>query len=86
MRLTWAGPLGSRINSPARAVGSLPEFILCRFTGIGASCSMPHTTSIWKPFGSVRRTRLPPPGSSMFSTPVAPGALASFLSSSSLST
>ena len=38
MRLTCAGPRGSRISSPARAVGASPELSLCRFTGIGATC------------------------------------------------
>ena len=46
MRLTCAGPRGRRINSPARAVGASPELSFCRFTAIGSTCAMPHTTSI----------------------------------------
>ena len=47
MRLTCAGPFGSRISSPARDSGASPEFIFWRLTGIGGSCAMPCTTSIW---------------------------------------
>ena len=84
IRLTCDGPFGSRINSPARDSGSLPVLSFCRLVTIGSTGAMPCTTSIWKPFGSVSRTRLPPPGSSRFSIPVAPGAFARPPRSSSL--
>ncbi len=84
IRLMGAGALDSRISAPARRRGSEPVFIGSRTTGMGASFSIPCTTSIWYPFGSFRRTRLPPPGSSIASTADAPGAFATRWRSSSL--
>ena len=46
MRLTCDGPLGSRINSPARDSGASPVLSFWRLTGIGATGAMPCTTSI----------------------------------------
>ena len=85
IRFTCEGPLGSRISSPARDSGSSPVLSFWRLAAIAGTGAMPCTTSIWYPFGSVSRTRLPPPGSSIASTADAPGALARRARSSSLS-
>ena len=76
MRWIDVGDLPSRITRPTRRPGSRAVLCSSRATLIGSTRFCPDTTSIWYPLGSVRRTRLPPPGSSSVSIPEAPGSLA----------
>ena len=47
IRLIGVGDFRRRISTPARRSGSVPVFIGCSGTAMGAGVSMPCTTSIW---------------------------------------
>jgi hypothetical protein len=64
IRFTLDGPGANRMPSLARFIVATSELVGCLTTWAGCTASMPCTISIVQPFGSIRRTLLPPAGSS----------------------